>query len=479
MQFDSLCFLASFAVFVLLYYLAAWDTVRKFMLFGLNVFFYLSFGAKFCLFLGALTLATFGFGKFIFAFKEDPRRRVVLFFCLFFSLLPLVFYKYFNFICESAASAAGFLGIAMNKYTLRLMVPVGISFYTFKIISYLADIYKGKIEPGSLLDYFLYVWFFAQIVCGPIERYENFAQNLRRKIRFDSANIECGTKLIILGFFKKYAVADNLAGYVNAVFSASDTANGISLALAGVFFSIQLYCDFSGYTDIALGLSKMLGFDFSQNFRRPYFSSGVKEFWNRWHITLSAWLRDYVYIPLGGGRCSAFRKNLNVIITFLVSGIWHGANWTFVFWGLMHGVFIVIQNLARINFWMDSKIFAFFKVAATFIAVASAWIFFRAQTISQAFSFIADIFRKFSLSQRALVEAILPFSNDNTSIAYFLTAVFLILVLFAYEFFEENRGKFGCLGGSKLLAQIFYSFLLLCVLMFGNFNSTAFIYAQF
>lgn len=306
----------------------------------------------------------------------------------------LVFFKYFNFITTSAADFANFFGFSLQPYTLKLVQPVGISYYTFMTISYLADVYKGKIEPQlNFAKYALHISFFPQVIAGPIGRAPELMEQFFEKRKFDYDKAVSGLRMMLWGYFKKLIIADSLSGYVDAVYGAVPYYFGMTFIITSIMYTFQIYCDFSGYSDIAIGVARLFNIDLMTNFKSPYWSKSVREFWSRWHISLSTWFRDYVYIPLGGGRVSPARKNFNQMATMLVSGLWHGANWTFVIWGGLHGIYQVIEGFCRKHFVKKDapektgakKIASnIFHGLITFILVDIGWIFFRADSISDA-----------------------------------------------------------------------------------------------
>lgn len=306
----------------------------------------------------------------------------------------LVFFKYFNFITTSAADFANLFGFSLQPYTLKLVQPVGISYYTFMTISYLADVYKGKIEPQlNFAKYALHISFFPQVIAGPIGRAPELMDQFFEKREFDYDKAVSGLRMMLWGYFKKLIIADSLSGYVDAVYGAVPYYFGMTFIITSIMYTFQIYCDFSGYSDIAIGVARLFNIDLMTNFKSPYWSKSVREFWSRWHISLSTWFRDYVYIPLGGGRVSPARKNFNQMATMLVSGLWHGANWTFVIWGGLHGIYQVIEGFCRKHFVKKDapektgakKIASnIFHGLITFILVDIGWIFFRADSIGDA-----------------------------------------------------------------------------------------------
>jgi alginate O-acetyltransferase complex protein AlgI len=316
----------------------------------------------------------------------------------------LGFFKYYNFFIESFAEMLSSFGLRSNPWTLQIILPVGISFYTFHGLSYVFDCYNKKINAvRSFVDYSVFVSFFPLLVAGPIERATHLLPQIQAQRSFDYGKAVDGLRQILWGLFKKVVIADNCAVFANQIFGNSDQQSGSTLALGAFFFTIQIYCDFSGYSDIALGAARLLGFELLRNFAFPYFSRDIAEFWRRWHISLSSWFRDYLYLPLGGSKRGTWISVRNTFIIFLVSGFWHGANWTFIAWGLLNAIYFLPLLLARKNrnhleivamgkllpHWHD-----FLKITITFILTMFAWIIFRAENLTHAFDYIAGIFTR-------------------------------------------------------------------------------------
>lgn len=333
--------------------------------------------------------------------NEDAHRKYWLGFSLTVNLGMLGFFKYFNFFIDSAIQLMQAIGIQANPFSLQIILPVGISFYTFQTMSYTIDVYRRKIEATKdPVAFFAYVSFFPQLVAGPIERASNLLPQFFEKREFIYNKGTEGLKLILWGLFKKVVIADNCAMVVNPIFANYTDASGLELVLAAVLFAFQIYGDFSGYSDIAIGTGKLLGFDLMTNFRTPYFSRDIAEFWRRWHISLSIWFRDYVYIPLGGSRVSRWLSIRNIFVIFLVSGFWHGANWTFIVWGGLHAtyfipLFVLKRNRMNLDNAAQGKYIPYFyesvQMIFTFLLTCFAWIFFRSNSVSDAFSFLSSI----------------------------------------------------------------------------------------
>lgn len=326
------------------------------------------------------------------------RRKTFLAFSIVIVLLPLIYFKYTNFFVENIRSFFTLLGASLGAGHLFLFLPIGISFYTFKAVSYVVDVYRQQIPARtSLLDVAVYVTFFPTILSGPIDRSKAFFSQLCARIETDTVQIKTGLLLIIAGMLKKLIVADVLKPIVDQTFKNPDAFSGLSLLLAAYTYSFQLYCDFAGYTDIAIGAALLLGFQLPPNFLRPYFAPNIAEFWRRWHMSLSYWLRDYLYIPLGGSRCTLFRVCCNLLITMLIAGLWHGAGWNFIFWGALHGGMLVIHRLFRhfkgaSHVPTGNNIFIYgVSILANFSFVTCAWIFFRAETWQKAVTIISRI----------------------------------------------------------------------------------------
>lgn len=327
----------SFAIFLPIVFVLYWILPHKFrwiLLLASSYYFYMSWNVKYVLLIFITSIISYMAALLIEWEERLLIKKWILGGTLFFCLGILFFFKYFDFISYNMIELLNVFSIQLHPITLKLLLPVGISFYTFQTLSYVIDVYKGDVAAERHFGkYAAFISFFPQLVAGPIERAENLLPQIKQKKQFNFDQVLFGLKLIIWGLFKKMVVADNFAIYVDRVYENIFQFQGFSLTLATFFFSIQIYCDFSGYSDIARGAAKLMGIELMENFRSPYFSASIKEFWSRWHISLSTWFRDYIYIPLGGNRVSKVRHYLNLLITFLVSGFWHGANWTFIAWG--------------------------------------------------------------------------------------------------------------------------------------------------
>ena len=339
MIFNSIEFLIFYPVVLLLYFLMP-KKFRWTMLLAASAFFYLYWSIKLILLIVSTLVISYTAARLIEKYHDNLLiKRLCLIITLVACFGVLFFFKYFNFLSDTVVSVANLFGAGWDDFSLNLILPVGISFYTFQTLSFVIDVYRGKVPAERHFGYYaLYVTFFPQLVAGPIERPENLIPQL---------HAEHGIRKMIVGFFKKLVVADLIATYVNAVYNSPDEARGLSVLIATLLFAVQIYCDFSGYTDIAIGCAQIMGIKLMQNFDRPYISTSIKEFWRRWHISLSSWFQDYLYFPLGGSRCSRPRHLFNLMVVFLVSGLWHGAAWTFVIWGALHGFYQIVGILLK------------------------------------------------------------------------------------------------------------------------------------
>jgi D-alanyl-lipoteichoic acid acyltransferase DltB (MBOAT superfamily) len=389
-------------------------------------------------------------------------------------------FKYYNFFTESFATVVANFGLQVNPWTLKVILPVGISFYTFHGLSYVIDIYKERIKAEkNFIDYSVFVSFFPLLVAGPIERATHLLPQIQRKREFDFSKAVDGLKQILWGLFKKVVIADNCAKFANIIFDNYTDYSGSTLALGAVFFAFQIYGDFSGYSDIALGTARLFGIDLLRNFAFPYFSRDIAEFWRRWHISLSTWFRDYLYIPLGGSKGGMWYKIRNTFIIFLVSGFWHGANWTFIVWGLLNALFImpsIVFNTNRNNLEIVAKgkllptIKEFLAIVFTFSLTVLAWIFFRSNTVEQAFRYISKIFSKTFLS-------IPNIKLDTYDKSIFILIIFFIIIEWLGR--EQQYALARVMPNKpKAFRWAFYYLLIVIIFIFAGSNQE-FIYFQF
>jgi alginate O-acetyltransferase complex protein AlgI len=408
------------------------------------------------------------------------KRKVLLWFSIIVNLGFLGFFKYYNFFIENFTDAFSLLGMKINGNSLNIILPVGISFYTFQTLSYTIDVYRKKIEPTQdFVAFSAFVCFFPQLVAGPIERATHLLPQFYKKRTFEYHKAADGMRQILWGLFKKLVIADNCAEFANQIFNNSSEMNASSLVFGAIFFTFQIYGDFSGYSDIAIGTSRLFGFDLKQNFATPYFSRDIAEFWRRWHISLSTWFRDYLYIPLGGSRGGIWMKVRNTFAIFLVSGFWHGANWTFIIWGLLNAIYflpLLLTNNNRKNLGVvaEGKLLPSFKdlfaMLTTFTLSVIAWIFFRADNVSIALNYILNIFSKD-------IFTIPNFENKTGAFSLTLLIGFFILV----EWFgRENRHTLDKISSAyKVIRWIFYIIIIIVIFFFKADIQPEFIYFQF
>lgn len=469
-----------FALFFLLTFLLYWSVFNKnlkqqnLFLLVASFFFFACFDWRF-LFLLLFTITL----DFLFAHKiynSKHNKKTWLWLSIIVNLCFLGVFKYFNFFIDNFSGLLSFFGLNHNLCTLKFLLPVGISFYTFHGLSYVIDVYNDKIKPvKNIVDYSLFVSFFPLLVAGPIERATHLLPQIQSKRSFDYNKSVDGLRQILWGLVKKIIIADNCAVYVNLIFDNPNDYSGSTLVVGAILFSFQIYGDFSGYSDIALGTARMLGIELLQNFTFPYFSRDIAEFWRRWHISLSSWFRDYVYIPIGGSKGTKWQSIRNVFVIFILSGFWHGANWTFLFWGFIHAMFFIpllLSNKNRNNLAIASpnslkaSLITFFKIAITFSLVTFAWIFFRSNSLPFAFSYIHKI----------LSPSLFTFPEIFPLTTFSFIFIFLII-----EWFGRNNSfaieKFA-MNWKKSYRIIFYYILSFIILYFYG-NEFKFIYFQF
>jgi alginate O-acetyltransferase complex protein AlgI len=483
MLFNSESFAIFLPIVFILYWFATKENLRlqNILLLVSSYFFYACWDYRFLFLLIFSTALDYFSGIKIYGAKN---KKIQLFWLLLSLVINLGFlgvFKYYNFFISSFAYALSHFGIKVNLWSLNVILPVGISFYTFHGLSYVIDIYKRKIKPEKdFIDYSVFVSFFPLLVAGPIERAAHLLPQIITKRKFDYLKAVDGLRQILWGLFKKIVIADNCAIYANAIFNNYADYSGSTLALGALFFSFQIYCDFSGYSDIALGVARLFGIELLRNFAFPYFSRDIAEFWRRWHISLSSWFRDYLYIPLGGSKGGIYIKIRNIFIIFIVSGFWHGANWTFIAWGLLNAVLImpsIIFNTNRKNLDIVAKgsylptLRELRSIGITFCLVVFAWIFFRAQTLTHALSYIGKIFSMtlFTIPNFPLKEKALHL-------------IFILILFICIEWIgRENDYAIKKIVNIKniFFRYGFYYGIILIILFFGNFGQNAFIYFQF
>lgn len=413
--------------------------------------------------------------------ENKLKRKVLLWSSILVNLGFLGFFKYYNFFLDNFIRVFTFFGSEISASSLNIILPVGISFYTFQTLSYSIDVYKRKLEPtNDFIAFSAFVSFFPQLVAGPIERAKHLLPQFYKKRTFDYFKAVDGMRQILWGLFKKVVIADNCAEYADQIFGNSTEMNGSTLVLGALFFTFQIYGDFSGYSDIAIGTSRLFGFDLMRNFNFPYFSRDIAEFWRRWHISLSTWFRDYLYIPLGGSRGGIWNKVRNTFIIFIVSGFWHGANWTFIVWGALNAIYflpllLTKNNRNNLETVAQRKLLPSVKellsMIFTFGLTVFAWIFFRAENIDHAFSYINEIMSPSTFE-------IPNFSGMyNAMITIIIVGVFVLVEWFGRDgqYAIANLG----LRWKPQLRYAFYYLIAFAIMYFGNFNENQFIYFQF
>lgn len=399
MLFNSAAYAIFLPITVLLYFVTP-HRFRWAVLLALSYYFYMSWNAKLIWLILFTTATSYISARLIDSTANKKYKKIYMTAGVAISLACLFFFKYFNFFSNVISDVASVAGLQLNASTLKLILPVGISFYTFQTLSYVIDVYRGRMKAEKHFGIFaLYVSFFPQLVAGPIERATNLLPQFYRRHTFDTARVSQGLRLMGVGFIKKVVIADTVAVYVNNVYNNVQDFTGLSLILATLLFAVQIYCDFGGYSDIAIGTAKILGFDLMKNFTSPYFAKSVREFWRRWHISLSTWFTDYVYIPLGGSRVKKAKHLRNLVVTFLLSGLWHGAEYTFVIWGILHGLVLCAETfyMPHIEKWsakqstLVQKICGLARWGYTFAIVNAGWILFRANSLGDAMYIFANL----------------------------------------------------------------------------------------
>ncbi len=485
MMFTTFSFILFTAAVLLLYWLLPGKYRTPFLLLA-SYYFYSCYDIKYLFFLLFSTLSTYGAGLLMERLQDKPRsKKSVLILTLLANLSLLLVFKYLTFFGSVVQQVLDLIRVPVTLTFPQLLLPVGISFYTFQIIGYLADVYNGKTAAShDLSQYALYVAYFPKIMQGPIENSANFLVQLKEKRCFSYEKFVDSFTLLLIGYFKKTVLADRFAVPVDTIYGNLASYDGFSYLLAAFFYSLQIYCDFSGYTDIARGVAGLMGYDLLENFSHPYLAGSIRDFWRRWHASLTKWFTTYIYIPLGGNRKGIFRWALNIMIVFLVSGLWHGAAFTFVIWGLIHGLYQLIGKftraykdklLAALHISKSGYPYRICSVVCTFCLVMFAWIFFRAPSLTDAFTLIRGIFSfrfaGFDLMNLGMCKEELIFSFC------------MVPFLFVMELFDEKKNLIVTLSRQRLPVRwLVYYILIFTIIMFGiygDLSAASFLYFQF
>jgi len=482
MLFNSISFGIFLPIVFFLYWFGTRGSLRlqNVLLLVSSYFFYACWDYRFLFLLVFSTLLDYFTGIKIHEAKNMASRRFWLWLSITVNLGFLGVFKYYNFFAHSFAEGLSLLGMKVNPGTLNVILPVGISFYTFHGLSYVIDLYKDRIKPErNFIDYSVFVSFFPLLVAGPIERATHLLPQILKKREFNYAKAIDGLRQILWGLFKKIVIADNCAEFANDIFNHSGDHTGSTLVLGALFFTFQIYCDFSGYSDIALGTARLFGIDLLRNFAFPYFSRDIAEFWRRWHISLSSWFRDYLYIPLGGSKGGTWMKVRNTFIIFLVSGFWHGANWTFIVWGLLNAIYImpsIIFNTNRNNLETVAQgktlptVKELFSIVLTFVLTVFAWIFFRANNVHHAFQIISEIFS-------GSLFTVPSFNEIWRSVPIMILTVLFLVVEWMGREQQYAIAKLGFHWNRPVRWAMYYTIILLTFYFAGS--KQEFIYFQF
>ena len=490
MSFNSLSFLVFLPIVLLLYWLLP-GRFRWIALLIASYIFYMSWNVWLIFLIVFTTAVSYLSGILMEKYRERVRiKKTLLIVTLICCLGTLFFFKYFTFAVNLVIDGINLFKADIPKFTFSLLLPVGISFYTFQTLSYVIDVYRGRISAERHLGYYaLFVVYFPQLVAGPIERPDNLIPQLKEEHKFENSDFFTGLRIAAVGFFKKVVIADGVAAFVNAVYNNVAEANGVTAILATVLFAVQIYCDFSGYTDIAIGVARMMGIKLKDNFNQPYLAVNIRDFWRRWHISLTSWFTDYVYIPLGGSRCKLWRWAINVMVVFLLSGLWHGAALTFVVWGAIHGVYQIVGKFKGMGLKKleekkgfkipdDNLAVIFIRRAITFALVCFAWIFFRGNSLADCGTIIAKIFSDWSNTDSAMKAMGV---NGQAILEFILFGGILVLL---HKIIHYDSTKQPVIGGAEASRKVLYAYLIIAVAVAWvalavSGGQSVFIYFQF
>lgn len=496
MLFNSFQFLIFFPIVIGIYFVLPKKMRQMWLLFA-SYYFYMCWNAKYAVLIFSITCLSFLGGRFISHVADQntasaQRKRRLFVTSAGMIIGILILFKYLDFARNNINALLRLLGVsAMLPTEFSLVLPVGISFYTFQALGYLIDVFRGDIEPEeNFFRYALFVSFFPQLVAGPIERSKNLLRQLEEPKDFDYGMARNGLLLMLWGFFEKIWIADTAAIYVNKVYNTYWEYSPGEVLVATVLFAVQIYCDFGGYTHIAIGAAQVLRVHLMDNFRQPYFATSIKDFWRRWHISLSSWFRDYVYIPLGGSHCSKAKTYRNLMLTFLISGLWHGANWTYVFWGGLHGFYQIIGNITlpfrvklrnMLHISEKSKLYCLWQILVTFVLCDIAWVFFRAEGVEQAIAILKYIYDRQAVKQCCMLST---YTMGLTTVKL-IRLVLAVIVLFIVDVLHEQGihiREWFC-RQNVILRWTFYivAAFAFCIVLIQNYGgqATEFIYFQF
>lgn len=492
MLFNSFDFLIFFPIVSLLYFWLP-QRVRPIWLLAASYYFYMSWNPQYALLIAASTAVTWGAGLVLDAARDTDRkgrRKRLLALCILFNLGILFFFKYYRFAAANISGLFRILGITVQAPAFDVILPVGISFYTFQALGYVIDVYRGEVKAErNLLRYALFISFFPQLVAGPIERSKNLLGQMNEPHFFDAQRVRDGLLLMGWGFFEKLVLADRIALLVTEVYDNYGAHTGVEIGTATVLFAFQIYCDFAGYSDIAIGAARIMGFHLMKNFKSPYYALTVSEFWRRWHISLTTWFRDYVYIPLGGNRCGKWKWYRNILLTFSLSGLWHGASWNYVVWGGLNGLYQVLSSLTerartavkrRLGVQTDCAGYRLFQRLITFIMVDFAWLFFRAGSLTAA----VQILRR-GLSAPGISTALTGAVHLGIGKKDFAVLIIGLVVLGAVDYCKQKGADLKAALDRRniVFRYLVYYAMIFAVLIFGiygpEYDAAAFIYFQF
>lgn len=480
MEFNSLAFLIYFPIVTILYYLQPAKT-RAAFIFAVSIFFYMCWSPVYILLLLGVIVVTYFAARFL---EGRPQRlkKLTVFMVALMCVVILFIFKYYSMFMQTIAFIINSFGFGYEFDALNVLLPMGISFYTFQAVGYVVDVYRGKVAAEkNFIQYGAFITFFPQLVAGPIERSSNLLRQIKEKHEFKPDNITAGFLQMLWGYFQKIVIADRISILVSAIYDNYTDYTGAYIVVATVLFAFQVYCDFDGYTNIAIGAAKILGFELMKNFNAPYLATGIADFWDRWHISLSKWLRDYIYIPLGGNKGSKAYKCRNLMLTFLISGLWHGANWTYVVWGALHGVYRVLEELLFKAERKLSKLQTIGRVAVTFLLVDFAWLFFRVNSLTDARVMLKKVLFDFELTSLMNREMAI---SMGMPLADLIVLVLALMVLVASDLLKDRVRVYDIyIKWPIVIRWAFLYVAIFFILIFGYYgpayDAAQFIYFQF